>query len=192
MEISLAVQMQGFLLATVVGFALGAVYDVLKIVRTMIRSTPSHVFWMDMAFMTVAGTITFLLALAASYGEVRFYLLAGEAIGFCVYFLTFGLISSRVFRLLRRVLDFCIFRPFKRFFGAIGRWFTKKAKSLAAKAKKSRATHKKRLKPPGKIVYNDSKKTKGKRKKQQKNAKGGRNRKNEDHQEKKAAGKPAS
>ena len=47
MEISLAVQMQGFVLAVGVGFALGAIYDVLTIARTMIRSTPSHVFWMD-------------------------------------------------------------------------------------------------------------------------------------------------
>ena len=35
----------------------------------------------------VAGIVTFLLALAASYGEVRFYLLAGEGIGFCLYFM---------------------------------------------------------------------------------------------------------
>ena len=82
MEISLAVQMQGFILATVAGFALAILYDALKMVRTMIRSTPSHVFWMDLAFMAVAGIVTFLLALAASYGEVRFYLLAGEGIGF--------------------------------------------------------------------------------------------------------------
>ena len=75
MEISLAVQMQGFILATVAGFALAILYDALKMVRTMIRSTPSHVFWMDLAFMAVAGIVTFLLALAASYGEVRFYLL---------------------------------------------------------------------------------------------------------------------
>ena len=98
MEISLAVQMQGFILATVAGFALAILYDALKMVRTMIRSTPSHVFWMDLAFMAVAGIVTFLLALAASYGEVRFYLLAGEGIGFCLYFMTFGLISSRVIR----------------------------------------------------------------------------------------------
>lgn len=191
MEISLAVQLQGLILAAPVGFALGIVYDVLKIARTMIRSTPSHVFWMDMAFMAAAGTVTFLLALAASYGEVRFYLLAGEAIGFCVYFLTFGLVSSRVFRLLRKILDFCIFHPLQRLFGAVGRWFAKKYQRLAAKVKKSRANHKKRLKPRREIVYNDANKSKGKRKKRHEFVKGGRNQKHEGHQRKKASGKPA-
>ena len=170
MEISLAVQLQGFVLAIAVGAALALVYDALKIVRTMMRSTPSHVFWMDMAFMTAAGIVTFLLALAASFGEVRFYLLAGEAMGFCLYFMTFGLISSRVFLLLRRVLDFCVFHPLQRAAGAVGRWTCKRAKSVSAKLKKTRAKRKKRLKPSGEIVYNDSVKSKGKRKKRQKKA----------------------
>ena len=192
MEISLAVQMQGFVLAVGVGFALGAIYDVLKIARTMIRSTPSHVFWMDLAFMTVAGLVTFLLSLAASYGEVRFYLLAGEGIGFCVYFMTFGLISSRVFRLLRKLLDFCLFRPLKCMIHAIVRWVRKIFQRIAQKVKKSHAKRKKRLKPRRKIVYNDPNKSNGKQKIRSKGRKGGRNRKHEGHQTKKEAGKLTS
>ena len=137
MEISLAVQMQGFILATVAGFALAILYDALKMVRTMIRSTPSHVFWMDLAFMAVAGIVTFLLALAASYGEVRFYLLAGEGIGFCLYFMTFGLISSRVVRFVRKILDFCLFRPLKCIFHALAHWIRRKAQWIEGKVKKS-------------------------------------------------------
>ena len=183
MEISLAVQMQGFILATVAGFALAILYDALKMVRTMIRSTPSHVFWMDLAFMAVAGIVTFLLALAASYGEVRFYLLAGEGIGFCLYFMTFGLISSRVVRFVRKILDFCLFRPLKCIFHALAQW-------IEGKVKKSYAKRKKRLKPRRKIVYNDANKSNGKKNKRQKGRKGGRNQNYESHQTKKTAGKP--
>ena len=190
MEISLAVQMQGFILATVAGFALAILYDALKMVRTMIRSTPSHVFWMDLAFMAVAGIVTFLLALAASYGEVRFYLLAGEGIGFCLYFMTFGLISSRVVRFVRKILDFCLFRPLKCIFHALARWIRRKAQWIEGKVKKSYAKRKKRLKPRRKIVYNDANKSNGKKNKRQKGRKGGRNQDYESPQTKKTAGKP--
>lgn len=166
MELSLAVQMQGFLLAIGAGFALAILYDVLKITRTMLRSTPSHVFWGDIVFMTVAAIVTFLLSLAACMGEVRFYILAGEGIGFCVYFLTIGLISIRVFRFIRKILDICLFNPLKKIGGAIGRWIGKKFAKAAAKVKKSQAKRKNRLKPRKDIVYNGSKKSKKKQKKQ--------------------------
>lgn len=192
MEISLAVQMQGVVLATVAGFALAVLYDALKMVRTMIRSTPSHVFWMDLTFMAVAGIVTFLLALAASYGEVRFYLLAGEGIGFCLYSMTVGLISSRVVRFVRKILDFCLFHPLKCIFHALARWIQRKMQWVVGKVKKSHAKRKKRLKPRRKIVYNVPNKSNRIKNKRQKDRRGGRNRNYESHQTKKTAGKPTS
>lgn len=79
-------------------------------------------------------------------------------IGFCLYFMTFGLISSRVVRFVRKILDFCLFRPLKCIFHALAHWIRRKAQWIEGKVKKSYAKRKKRLKPRRKIVYNDANK----------------------------------
>ncbi len=191
MEISLAVQMQGFILATVAGFALAILYDALKMVRTMIRSTPSHVFWMDLAFMAVAGIVTFLLALAGVLwgGAVLSARRGGHRL-LPVFHDLWAHQPSRVVRFVRKILDFCLFRPLKCIFHALAHWIRRKAQWIEGKVKKSYAKRKKRLKPRRKIVYNDANKSNGKKNKRQKGRKGGRNQNYESHQTKKTAGKP--
>lgn len=116
------------MMALAVGFALGAFYDVFRIFRVFARSEKRQVIWQDIFVCFVAAVASFLLALAVNWGEVRFYLLAGEAIGMCVYFLTLGEITFRLAKLLlwiltaiKRFLLRWILRPIGRLFRRIFR-----------------------------------------------------------------------
>ena len=64
-------------MALAVGFALGAFYDVFRIFRVFARSEKRQVIWQDIFVCFVAAVVSFLVALAVNWGEVRFYLLAG-------------------------------------------------------------------------------------------------------------------
>ena len=70
---------------------------------------------MRLSLIHISGVATFLVALATNWGQIRFYMLAGEAIGFCIYFLTAGEITVRLAKLICKILDkICCF--LKRFF----------------------------------------------------------------------------
>lgn len=133
METTLSAQSQGFLYACVLGFALGLFFDVFRVLRVFLRCERRPVFFQDLLCFSVAAVATFLLALGVNYGEVRFFLLAGEGIGVCVYFLTVGEITVRlaglIFRAVRAVWLFFrnrIFRPVLRLFVRLGKWIFKK------------------------------------------------------------------
>lgn len=121
MDLTLADQGQGFLYALAVGFGLGAFYDVFRILRVFVRCEKRHVIMQDVFFCFTAGVASFLLALGVNWGEIRFYLLAGEAIGLCAYFLTLGEVTLRLSKLILRIVGVVwrfflrwLFRPLKR------------------------------------------------------------------------------
>lgn len=80
----------GFLLSLGAGVVLGAFYDALRVLRILLGGGKRRQFFMDVLFMTVCAPVTFLVALAAEAGQLRFYILAGEGIGLCLWALTFG------------------------------------------------------------------------------------------------------
>ena len=151
----MADQGQGFLYAMAVGFGLGAFYDVFRILRVFVRCEKRHVILQDVVFCFVAGVASFLLCLAVNWGEIRFYLLAGEAIGLCAYFLTLGEVTLWLSKLLLRILKAIwrfllrwFLRPLKRLFLAIARKGKSCGLKVAAFLKKSlkkRGKNKKQL-----------------------------------------------
>lgn len=123
MDVTFASQSQGFLYSCIVGFALGAFYDIFRMIRIMCRTERRHVFFQDLFFMVCAAFVTFLLALAVNWGELRFYIVAGEIIGICVYDLTVGEVTVRIarfvykiLRIILRFLNWLIIRPLKSLF----------------------------------------------------------------------------
>ncbi|WP_101696463.1 spore cortex biosynthesis protein YabQ [Clostridium minihomine] len=125
MDLTLAEQGQGFLYALATGFALGAFYDIFRIWRVFVRSEKRQVICQDIFFCFIAAVASFLLALAINWGEIRFYLLAGEGIGLCAYFLTLGEVTLCLSRWILRLLA-----ALKRFFM---RWVMRPIKWLARK-----------------------------------------------------------
>lgn len=79
-----------FAYSTVLGILLGVTYDVFRIVRMIINSKNIAVFIQDVLYFILSGVITFLFVLGVNSGESRFYILAGEGIGWIVYHVTIG------------------------------------------------------------------------------------------------------
>jgi len=161
LEVTLAAQSHGLLIACIVGFALGAFYDVFRILRILCKTEKRHVFFQDIFFMACAAIVTFLLTLAVNWGEMRFYILAGEIMGICVYYLTVGEVTVRIAKLLYKLLS-CIFKfvkrwlvlPVIRLFLSIGKFAARKFKKILETRKKISLNRKKPLKHHSKVVYN--------------------------------------
>ena len=87
LNLPLEAQLRGFLLAAVAGVLLGALYDVLRVYRILFRPPKGLVFALDVFTLCAAAIVTFLTALAASRGVLRFYLFLGEAAGWLYVYL---------------------------------------------------------------------------------------------------------
>lgn len=103
MEITLSSQVQIFLLACALGVLLSIFYDVFRVLRMVAQWQTLQIFFHDIIYFTVCGFFTFTFALATNCGNVRFYIVAGEIIGWCVYHLTIG---EFMMRALMRVVNF--------------------------------------------------------------------------------------
>ncbi len=53
------------------------------------------VFIQDVIYFLVSGFVTFLFVLIFNYGESRFYILAGEALGWILYHVSLGDITYK-------------------------------------------------------------------------------------------------
>lgn len=72
------------------GAALGFMYDLFRIVRMIINPKNIGIFIQDVIYFILSGVITFLFVLCFNNGESRFYILAGEGIGWIAYHVTIG------------------------------------------------------------------------------------------------------
>lgn len=157
MNPTLSSQLQGFYISIGVGVALGLFYDVFRIFRTVFRSEKRAVFFQDLFYMVCAAFVTFLVAVGVNYGEVRFYILAGELIGWCAYYLTVGMVTIRVFCFVSRVLHRFLIDPVKKILRRLFAWIAGRLKIVGKKIKTAVINQKKRLKHYREIVYNQSK-----------------------------------
>ena len=156
MDVTLASQVQGFVASLVVGALLGLYYDVFRLYRTMVKCEKTHIFFQDVFYFASSALLVFLLARAVNYGEVRFYILLGVAVGWCVYHFTVGLLTIRIFTAVIHFFSRWIFRPLRMLFTAIFHWLAKCAKKVGKFLKNTAVKLKNRLKRHKKIVYNQS------------------------------------
>ncbi len=104
METHLSDQAVAFLWSVALGAGLGAVYDWFRIGRILWKKRTLTVFFEDLLFALCAGFATSYCLVQTNYGQVRMFLLAGEAFGFILYFNTIGVFVAWQARLLRRFL----------------------------------------------------------------------------------------
>ena len=90
MNETLAMQLIIFGYSCVLGAGLGLLYDFFRIIRMMINPRNIAVFIQDIIYFIISGLITFLFVLGFNRGEARFYILAGEGIGWIIYHITLG------------------------------------------------------------------------------------------------------
>lgn len=89
-----------FGLSCLAGAVIGLCFDVLRAFRLIFR----HGIWLtaleDVAFLALYAVYLSAFASAAARGELRFYHIVGNALGFTLYFFTLG---SIVIHILRKI-----------------------------------------------------------------------------------------
>lgn len=96
-RLSLADQTSYFLWSLVLGIVLGALYDIVRAVRMLTKARGARVIISDVLFFTVCGVITSLFALPFNKGDVRAFIIFGEAVGFLAYRLTLGSVMGKFY-----------------------------------------------------------------------------------------------
>ena len=86
----LEIQFLTFGYSCLLGVILGIIYDIFRILRMIINSKSITMFVQDVIYFVISGIITFVFVLEFNSGESRFYILAGEAVGWILYHITVG------------------------------------------------------------------------------------------------------
>lgn len=154
-------QLTIFLCALGFGFLLGILYDVFRTIRLTFTESKTAVVIFDILYFVTSGFLSFLFILAMNKGEVRFYIVGGEILGWLFYYFSFGIavikITDIITNLIKRFTAF-IFRIITAPFRLIQKVFNKvlaKILMLFNKTgKKSQKIRKKHLPKLCLYVYN--------------------------------------
>lgn len=161
-------QLQELFLFGGLGFLLGALYDVFRVIRLLMRPSARVIFFQDLLYFTLGSVVTFLFALAVTGGELRFYLFLGLVTGFTAYYFTVGRAVMRcargviaAVRWFWRMLWTAILFPFRllgrllrRPAAALARLLKKICRPAADFSKKIKGNLKKVLQRPLSVLYN--------------------------------------
>jgi spore cortex biosynthesis protein YabQ len=167
-SLSLAKQTQNFFAAFGFGFILGILYDFFFVIRSLISKRKAATFICDLAFVVLAALMSFMLLLVITDGQLRFYVLAGELLGFFVYYLSFGVfvirISEKIIAFIRKIclklkrLLVSVFRiisyPFRAIFSVFCKIFKKIRIFLRKTLKKTLKKVKYHLRFENNMLYN--------------------------------------
>ena len=159
--VSLSSQTKNFLFSLGFGALTGVLYDILRVIRMSISSSKSALYITDFIFVFVSSVATFLFCLTVTDGQLRFYVLFGEALGFLIYYFSFGIIAVKFSaKTVEKIKSF--FKKFFRFVSApfrkifiIFSKFVKKSTLKSRKSLKKAAKKAKTLLQIGKpLLYN--------------------------------------
>lgn len=98
-----------FFLSCIAGAFIGIFYDFFRALRLIINHNTFFVVIEDVLFLGCYAVFLSAFASVMARGELRFYFIIGNAIGFIIYFFTLG---SLIIRSLKKLFDF-IFTPVK-------------------------------------------------------------------------------
>lgn len=83
-------QTNSFLYAMALGAVLSVLYDVFRIIRVAFGGKKTAVFIEDLVFSLLALVLTFVFVIVFNNGELRFFVLIGELLGFVICHYTVG------------------------------------------------------------------------------------------------------
>ncbi len=78
------------------GFLLGFIYSVFRTFRLVAPEVRGFVFVTDFLYFTVCGILSFFFVLVTDEGRLRLYTLAGELLGWMIYYFSFGAFAMRI------------------------------------------------------------------------------------------------
>ena len=86
MILSFGYQASVFITAVAIGLSVGFAYDILRIIRLIVKHKPWAVNLEDGLFWTAAVFYSFTAILVKNNGEMRFFIILGIGLGTAVYF----------------------------------------------------------------------------------------------------------
>ena len=161
MGIYLEQQTMFFLQSVLLGFAFGLAYDCFRIARIAVRTAAWAVFIQDILFFFLCAVSTFFFMLRTIDGQLRFFILMGEALGALLYFLTLSIlvmkVSTALINAVKAALRFVFYRiflPVWRLLYAIVAIIMRPVRFLSHFIRKNAKRCKYRLKVRRKVLYN--------------------------------------
>ncbi|MBE6013546.1 spore cortex biosynthesis protein YabQ [Anaeropeptidivorans aminofermentans] len=103
MILSIGFQLRLFLLMIITGFVIGFVYDILRIIRRIIKHGKFIANIQDIIYWVIVTIFVFYIIFTYNNGEIRFYSILGVFLGMIFYFL---LVSPLVLKIAMTVIDF--------------------------------------------------------------------------------------
>ncbi len=100
MGLSLADETLLFLYSCLLGVAFGVIFDLFRAFRSIVASNKINVFIQDVLLFLIYSFLSFCFMIASTDGELRIFVLVGEAAGFIIYICT---VSKPVMKLLKVV-----------------------------------------------------------------------------------------
>lgn len=128
----------------ILGIIYCLLYDILRALRRAKKFSDITVAVQDIIYFIIISPITFLYLLAATNGELRFYIFLGIFLGFLLFFYT----VSRLWVAILKVCFSAIFGIFNKIFTLQNAFFSKTNRFLEKYFKKTVNFFKKALKKP--------------------------------------------
>ena len=150
-----------FLFAMLLGAFLSLFFDGFRIMNAVLKVNLKRIFFEDVIYFVLSAIITFTYILVMNSGEIRVYIVLGEAIGWLIYRVTVG---KFVYKLILTVVKFLSkwLSKLKRFF--ISKIPRDKMRKLTNKFKTMKSKFIKNSKSPKKFLQKMRKKIKAKTK----------------------------
>ena len=102
MEFSIAQEAYVFLASVLCGVLIGVIYDILRVMRSYVKTTHAVNDVQDIVFWCIALIIMFFTVFHTNQGYVRWYEFLGVFLGALLYFLTMGKVFCIV---LNKIID---------------------------------------------------------------------------------------
>jgi spore cortex biosynthesis protein YabQ len=161
MGITLSGQSGLLIMAALLGFALGAVYDIFRIIRVFANSGRAAVFVLDIIYWLICAAATFAFLLLQNEGKLRALVIIFEVGGAALYYYTVGVIvikkaaaASTGVKRRARAAKAAIAKPVYRFGRAAELNISKKGRAAGGFLKKETNLFKIRLKVHHEMMYN--------------------------------------
>ena len=146
MAVAIADQTAVFFRSLLLGAVLGCLYDLFRVSRLAFLLPALVVLAEDLLFFLCSSALLFAFMMEHSYGQVRWFILLGAALGWTLYYFTVGSLVMRC--------SAGIIRLARRFFAFLGRPLGRAGRAGRAAGRRALAGAKNRLKSGAVLLYN--------------------------------------
>lgn len=161
MGITISGQTGLLLSAALLGFVLGGLYDVFRLIRTATRCGWIALFFLDILYWLICSFSVFIFLLLLNQGKVRLLVILIGAFGAALYYNTIGMIfikrAEKIDRTIKKhtkAAGMAIIKPVYHYGGIAASNITQKSHTAGRFIKKETKLFKIRLKVKPKMLYN--------------------------------------